>query len=135
MSHRINVTAQSHTAHVFSGRITDEPTGEEIVTRTNIGAVAFRRYRISRALIGTGVVEVPIDVSEITIPETEYQLYDTLQEGLDYSTDAKPFTFLWRVPDRREPFFDSPGTYCVVLRFYPRDDGEVETLTFEVGVT
>ncbi len=135
MSHRIKVTAQSHTTHVFSGHITDELTGDEIVTRTNIGKVTFRRFRISRALIGTGTVETPLDATEVEIPETEYQIYDVLQEGLPYSTKSQDYTFLWRVPDRREPLFDSPGTYFVVLRFYPRDEGEAETLTFEVSVT
>ena len=135
MTRRIKVHSETNTTNIFSGRIVDELSGEEILTRSNIGKVAFRRFRVSRALVGTGVIEVPIDVSETELFETEYQLYDTLQEGLDYSTDAKPFTFLWRIPDRREPFFDSPGTYHVVLRFYPRDEGEVEGLTFEVTVS
>ncbi len=135
MTQRIKVVSETNTTNVFSGRITDELSGEEVLTRNNIGKVTFRRFHVGRALIGTGVIETPIDVSETELSETEYQLYDALQEGLEYSTASQSFTFLWRIPERREPFFDSPGTYYVVLRFYPRDDGETEKLTFEVVVT
>ncbi len=135
MTRRIKVHSETNTTNIFSGRIVDELSGEEILTRNNIGRVAFRRFRVGRALVGTGIIETPIDAAEIDLSEAEYQLYDVLQDGLDYSTASQPFTFLWRVPDPREPFFDSPGTFYVVLRFYPRDEGEVEGLTFEVAVT
>ena len=135
MTRRIKVHSETNTTNIFSGHITDELSGDEIVTRTKVGRVTYRRYRTGRALIGTGVVETPIDTTEIELSETEYRLYDTLQEGMDYSTESQAFTFLWRVPERREPFFDGPGTFCVVLQFYPRDEAEVEKLTFEVSVT
>lgn len=135
MSHRIIVTAQTNTAHVFSGHITDELTGDEIATKTKVGWVTFQRFSVRRALVGTGIIETPLDVTEIELFETEHQLYDTLQPGLEYSTTAIPYTFLWRVPERREPFFPAPGTFYVVLRFYPRDGGEVEKLIFEATVT
>ncbi len=97
MTRRIKVHSETNTTNIFSGRIVDELSDEEMLTRNNIGKVAFRRFRVSRALVGTGVIEVPIDVSETELSETEYQLYDTLQEGLDYSTDAAASRFSIRL--------------------------------------
>ena len=135
MTHRIKVQAETNTTSVFSGHITDELTGDEILTRTSIGRVTFQRFRSVRSLVGTGNYEAAIDESEIEVPVDEYRLYDAIQPGLDYSTSSIPYTFLWRIPETREPFFEEAGTYIVVFRFYPRESGEVERLTFEVTVS
>ena len=135
MTQRIKVAAQTHTTHVFYGRIPDERTGEEQATRTRIEKVTFQRYRVIRALIGTGIVDNALDVTPVTIPAEEYELFDTIQTGLPYSTEERPYTFLWRVAGRWEPLFEEPGTYFIVIRFHPREAGEVESLPFEVAVS
>ncbi len=135
MTNRIKVKSQTHTTNVFYGRIPDELTGAEQATRTRIEKVTFQRYRVTRALIGNGTVDNPLDAAPVTIPEEEYELFDTLQTGLPYSTEDEPYTFLWRVATRWEPLFEEPGTYYVVIRFHPREEGEIESLPFEVAVT
>ncbi len=69
----------------------------------------------------------------------------TVEAGASLRNDAEVFSHTFvshgeikgrgTIPERREPFFDLPGTFYVALRFYPRDDGETEKLTFEVVVT
>lgn len=135
MTQRLKVSAQTHTTNVWSGHIPDEISGDELLTRSRIGKVTFRRFRVMRSLIGTGFVETPIDVSEITIPAEEYELFEQIQAGLEHSTNGKPYTFLWRVPESREPFFEETGTYHVEFKFHPRDAADVEKLAFEVSVT
>jgi hypothetical protein len=129
---RITVTAQLHTTNVFSGHIPDEISGDELLTYTNIGKVTYQRYRLMRTLVGNGSVEVMIDNSEAEIPATEYRLYDLLQTGLQ-STNNIPYTFIWLIPENREPFFPEAGKYYVVFRFYPREEnGTILKLSFEV---
>jgi hypothetical protein len=132
---RIKVTAETHTMNVFSGHIPDELTGEELLTRTRIRKAAYQRYRITRTLIGNGTVEVPIDNAEIEMPTDEYQLFDLLQPGLPESTRGIPYTFIWLIPEAREPFFPEPGKYYVVFRFYPRETGVILKLSYDVTVT
>jgi hypothetical protein len=121
---------------VFSGHIFDELTDDELLTRQNISRVTFQRFRIVRTLVGTGTIEVEIDSQEITIPATEYRLFDTLQEGLENSTNNKPYTFVWLVPETREPLFPEVGNYYLDLKFYPQTAGEtILKLPFEVVVT
>lgn len=135
MTHRIKTTAELETVHIFYGHILDEIAGIEQITRSRIERVSFQRHRVSRALIGTGSVVLPLDSAPVEIAEEEYELYDTLQNGLPYSTEGDPYTFLWRVASKREPFFENAGTYYVVLRFHARSGEEPESLTFEVTVT
>jgi hypothetical protein len=87
-----------------------------------------------RTLVGNSSVEVLIDNSEVEIPPIEYRLFDILQDGLQ-STNNVPYTFLWLIPESREPFFSETGKYYVVFRFYPRDsEGITLKLSFEVTV-
>ena len=135
MTQRIKVSSQTHTTNVFSGHITDELTGTEQLTRTQMSEVTFQRFRIVRAMIGTGNLEWPLDAEPVEIPADEYELFDRLQDGLPHSTESKPYTFIWRIPEHREPFFPEAGAYIAVFRFHPRDAGEVEKLTLDVAVT
>lgn len=135
MTDRIKVAAQTHATNVFSGYIRDELTDTQLITRDLIGRITYRRYRATRPLIGTGTVLSPLDAKDVELPETEYALYGTLQPGLEYSTSSKPYTFIWRVPDGREPFFPDAGTFFVEIKFHARDSDAVEKLTFEVTVT
>jgi hypothetical protein len=83
--------------------------------------------------VGNGSVEVLLDNSEVEIPATEYRLFDILQDGLQ-STNNIPYTFIWLIPENREPFFPETGKYIVVFRFYPRDsEGTTLKLSFEVA--
>jgi hypothetical protein len=133
-TNRINVIAQLHTTNVFSGHIPDELSGDELLTHTNIGRITYQRYRLMRTLVGNGSVEVLIDNSEVEIPAAEYRLFDLLQNGLQ-STSGVSYTFIWLVPESREPFFPETGKYYVVFRFYPRDsEGITLKLSFEVTV-
>ncbi|MDR0704749.1 MAG: hypothetical protein LBF88_07135 [Planctomycetaceae bacterium] len=132
---RINVTAQLHTTNVFSGHITDELSGDELLTHTNIGRITYQRYRLTRTLTG-GYIEMPLDGQQIELPVDEYRLYDLLQTGLQ-STNGIPYTFLWLIPEDREPFFTEAGKYYVVFRFFPREESAADTvlkLSFEVTV-
>ena len=135
MTDRIKVSAQIHTTNVFYGHIPDEITGQELVTRNRIETVTFQRYRVVSSLMGNSKIDIPIDSSARTVPAEEYELYDSLQPGLEHSTENKPYTFIWRVGTHFEPFFEEVGRYYVVIRFRPREGGETEMLTFEVNVT
>jgi hypothetical protein len=129
---RIKVTAQLHTTNVFSGHIPDEISGDELLTYTNIRAVTVQRFRVTRPLMGNGTLELAIDNQEWDISADDYRLYDILQNGLQ-STNGVPYTFIWLVPERFEPFFPEAGKYYVVFRFYPRDEnGTILKLSFEV---
>jgi hypothetical protein len=121
--------------NVFSGHIPDELTGRELLTRTLIGKATYQRYRLTRTLIGNGTVEIPLDNNEVEIPSDEYQLFDILQPGMPESTRGIPYTFIWLVPEAREPFFPEPGKYYAVFRFYPREAGVTLKLSFDVTVT
>jgi hypothetical protein len=133
-TNRIPVTAQLHTTNVFSGHIPDELTGDELLTYTNIGKITYQRYRLIRTLAGNGSVEVLLDYSEVEIPPTEYRLFDLLQNGLQ-STNGIPYTFIWLIPETREPFFPEIGKYYTIFRFYPRKTEEtILKLSFEVAV-
>jgi hypothetical protein len=90
-----------------------------------------------RTLVGNSSVEVLIDNSEVEIPPIEYRLFDILQDGVQ-STNGVPYTFIWLIPESREPFFAEIGKYYVVFRFYPRDGAASNTilkLSYEVTVT
>ena len=135
MTDRIKVDAELYTTHVFYGYIYDEKTGQQLATRTLIDKVTFQRYRVSKTVFGGGYIGTAIDLSPVEIPAKDYELYDTLQDGYEFSTEGKPYTFVWRVGMAFEPFFDDPGQYYVVVRFLPREEAETEMLTFEVTVT
>jgi hypothetical protein len=131
-TNRIQAKAQVHTTNVFSGHIPDEISGDELLTYTNIGRITYQRYRLIPSWIGNGSTEVKIDNTEVEIPAAEYRLYDILKDGLQ-STNNVPYTFIWLVPESREPFFPETGKYFVVFRFYPREsEGTVLKLSFEV---
>jgi hypothetical protein len=125
-----------HATNVLSGHIYDELTDNELLTRQNISRVTFQRWRNVRTLVGTSTVEVAIDSKEITIPAAEYRLFDELQEGLENSTDGQPYTFIWLIPEKREPLFPEVGVYFLDVKFYPQTEGEtILKLPFEVTVT
>ena len=132
MTHRIQVDAQLHTTNVFYGHIPDEQSGQQLITRTLIDKVTFQRFLVTRTVFGGGFTSVAIDPVPVEIPEKQYELHDTLQTGLPYSTEGEPYTFVWRVGTDFEPFFEEPGLYHVVVRFLPREGGETEILPFEV---
>jgi hypothetical protein len=90
---------------------------------------------IRSAMTGVGKIEIPLDAAEVVIPETEYELYDVLHSGLPLSTNGVPYTWIWLVPETKEPFFPGIGKYYVEFRFEPRDAGPVLKMTFEVTVT
>ena len=134
MTHRIKVNAELHTTNVFYGNISDEKTGKELVTRTLVEKITYQRYRVTPTCFGNGIVAQPVDVVPVEIPAEEYELFDSLQTGLPYSSEGNSYTFLWRVGVVREPFFPESGSYFVVVRFHPREGGEIETLTYEAKV-
>jgi hypothetical protein len=121
MTKRIEVSVQLHAQHVFSGSVVDELTNEQLVTRTRISHVTYQRFVISKLAGVINTIETKIDSSPVTIPATEYVLYDIVQTGLPYSTDNKPYTWAWLIPEPRTPFFPSTGKYCVEIVFYPRN--------------
>ena len=134
MTDRIKVAAELYTTHVFYGHSRDEQTGRELLTRIRIDKVTFQRYRVTRTVFGNGYVATAIDPAPVEISEKDYRLYDTIQPGLEFSTEGKPYTFVWRVGTELEPFFEEAGLYYVVVKFLPREEGETEMLSFEAKV-
>jgi hypothetical protein len=136
MTQRIIETAQVHATNIFSGYIRDELTSDELLTPSNISRITFKRFRVVRSLVGNSDVEIAIDVSEIQIDPAEYRLYPTIQSALPESTNNKPYTFIWVVPESREPFFAEVGKYILEIKFYPyMQDELILKLPFEITVT
>jgi hypothetical protein len=133
---RIEEAAQMHATNIFSGHIKDELSGDELLTPNNISRITFKRFRITRSLIGNGSIETAMDANEIVINPAEYRLYPTLQDGLPESTDNQPYTFIWLIPESREPFFPEVGKYILEIKFYPHTQEEtILKLPFEITVT
>ena len=97
MTQRIKISAQLYTTNVFYGHIPDEITGQELVTRNRIEKATFQWCRVISSLMGNSKIDIPIDSSPRTIPVEKYELYDSLQPGLEHSTENKPCTFIFRV--------------------------------------
>lgn len=138
MTDRIKTTAETNTTHVFYALATSElelePT--QLLTADRIVAVTYQRYIQANTLLGNGTTMTPLDEEPIFLEEDESVLFDEVQEGLPYSTQDEQYTWLWRVPETRMPFFPKKGIYYVEMRFLTEDESEPnELITYEVTVT